>query len=185
MQKHGYSTVSINMVWGETRVQLRRWRCVKDKLVVITYPQGMDQSGMSPEALQRCLDLSTRLPFREACAALKVQGFELSLSQCERLSQTYGSKLLECLEQWRDDSILEQDSPSSSQSYVIEVDGVMVMEKDKPLKGQCEGREVKQVLIYPLGDSPAKQHMAQACSSSEFKPYVTALLKTLGVTKQT
>ena len=173
------------MVWGETQVLLRRWRCAKDKLVVTTYPEGLDKSGLSPVALERCLDLTTRLPYREACAALKIQGFELAVSHCERLSQRYGEKLLDSLEDWCDEQALIELEDEPSQTFVIEIDGVMVMEKDKPVKGQCEGREVKQVLIHPLGDSSKKHHLAQACSSREFEPYVTALVKQLGITKQT
>ena len=176
------------MVWGETEVQLRRWRCARDGLVVTSYPRGMDQSGLSPKALERCLDSATRLPFREACAALKIQGFDLAVSHCERLSQRYGGRLLERLEHWRDhQDFIEMDEQNlkKQEAFVIEVDGVMVMEKDKPVKGQCEGREVKQVLLHPLGDSSEKHHLAQACSSSEFEPYVTALLKQVGISKQT
>ena len=176
------------MVWGETRLRLRRWRCAKDKLVVSSYPQGMDQSGFSPAALERCLDLSTRLPYREACAALKIQGFDLALSQCERLSQRYGETLVSCLEQWQAESAYSDSActeTSSPMSYVVQVDGVMVMEKDKPVKGQCEGREVKQVLIHPLGDSSQKDHLARACSSSEFEAYAEAVLKQFGITKDT
>ena len=188
MQRHGKASINIKMVWGETQVWLRRWRCAKDKLVVTSYPQGMDKSGLSPIALERCLDLATRLPFREACSALKVQGFEMTLSHCERLSQRYGETLLDCLEDWRDEQELveidEQDH-QEQETFVIEVDGVMVMEKDKPVKGQCEGREVKQVLIHPLGDSSKKHHLAQACNSHAFEPYVTALLKQVGISKQT
>jgi len=38
----------------------------------------------------RVLDQCTRLPFREAREALEIQGLPLSLSHCERLTQSYG-----------------------------------------------------------------------------------------------
>lgn len=39
---------------------------------------------------------------------------------------------------------------------VVQADGVFVMERDKPVPGCCEGREVKQVLSY-LNSSPGER----------------------------
>ena len=50
---------------------------------------GLDPSGLSPSTLKRVLDQTTRLPFREAREALEIQGLGLSLSHCERLTQSY------------------------------------------------------------------------------------------------
>ncbi len=54
-------------------------------------PSGPDGSGFSPKALGRLLDLCIRLPYREAQAALEIQGLSVAVSHCERLSQVYGA----------------------------------------------------------------------------------------------
>lgn len=185
MYRHGMSELKIDMLWGQCRLKVAKWRCPVDKLVVTSYPAGMDQSGLSPEVLKRCLDLSTRLPYREGHDALRIQGLDLGLSRCERLSQRYAQKVVECLEQWVSEVEGFKDAPyKQPESYVVQVDGVMVIEQDKPSKGSCEGREVKQVLVHPLGDSSHKEHIAQAVTSEDFEAWTRALLGQVGVTKQ-
>lgn len=185
MYRHGYSEVKVDMVWGECRLRIAKWRCAKDRLVVTAYPEGMDQSGLSPEVLRRCLDLNTRLPYREGFEALNIQGLAVGLSRCERLSQAYGEQVVTNLEQWVSEvEASEADAYELAENYVIELDGVMVMEQDKPVKGHCEGREVKQVLVHPLGDSTRKEHIAQALTSEQFEAWTHALLKQAGVKKQ-
>ncbi len=184
MYAHGHSHISVKMIWGDCELRVAKWRCPKDRIVVTGYPEGLDGSGLSPESLRRCLDLSTRLPFREAVEALKIQDMDMSLSRCERLSQGYGKQILECMEHWvAETDSLDNDAYKLPESYVIQIDGVMVLEQDKPVKGQCEGREVKQALIHKLGDSAEKHHIAQACSSDEFQDWTKALAKQVGIHK--
>lgn len=181
MQRHGSRYITVLMPWGKTRLRVVRWRCAKDQLVCTEYPSGMDRSGFSPEVLKRCIDLCTRLPYREAQQALKIQGICLNVSQCERLGQSYGTALQAYTEEWvkeqlAGEGVCAQTSDTETETYVLQVDGVMVMEKDKPVEGKCEGREVKQALLHPLGDSSDKDHFAQACSSDKFTEPVQALL---------
>jgi len=173
------------MIWGDCQLQVAKWRCAKDRLVVTVYPERLDSSGLSPESLKRCLDLSTRLPFREALEALKIQDMEISRGRHERLSQGYGKQVLQNLEHWvAEAEELESDAYKLPESYVVQIDGVMVLETDKPVKGQCEGREVKQVLIHKLGDSTEKHHIAQACTSDNFQDWTKALAKQVGIHKE-
>ena len=166
-------------------MRIAKWRCPTDKLVVTAYPKGMDKSGLSPEVLKRCLDLNTRLPYREGYEALKVQGLDIGLSRCERISQRYAKAVLESLETWvSENQTLEHEVTELPKSYVVQLDGVMVTEQDKPVKGQCEGREVKQALVHPLGDTGPKEHVAQALNSNEFERWTQALLRQAGVKKQ-
>lgn len=185
MYSHGHSHIPVKMIWGDCQLRVAKWRCPKDRLVVTVYPEGLDGSGLSPESLKRSLDLSTRLPFREAIEALNIQDMEISLSRCERLSQDYGKQVLEGLEHWvAETDNLDSDAYKLPESYVIQIDGVMVLEQDKPVKGQCEGREVKQALIHKLGDSTEKHHIAQACTSDDFQAWTLALAKQVGIHKQ-
>lgn len=182
MNRHGASEVTVKMLWGECRLKIAKWRCALDRLVVSAYPAGMDRSGLSPEVLKRCLDLNTRLPYREGYAALQVQGLDIGLSRCERLSQRYAEVVVAELEQWvSDHQDLESDAYALPKRYVVELDGVMVLEQDKPVKGQCEGREVKQALVYPLDDNTHQEHIAQALRSDEFEAWTQALLRQAGV----
>lgn len=75
MQRHGSRYITVLMPWGKTRIRVVRWRCDKDQLVCTEYPVGMDKSGLIPEVLERCIDLCTRLPYREAQQALKIRVF--------------------------------------------------------------------------------------------------------------
>lgn len=181
MQRHGSRYITVLMPWGKTRIRVVRWRCDKDQLVCTEYPVGMDKSGLSPEVLQRCIDLCTRLPYREAQQALTIQGICLNVSQCERLGQSYGTALNAYVDEWVSEQLAGEGtcakgSNEAVEGYVLQVDGIMVMEQDKPVLGKCEGREVKQVLLHPLGDSSDKDHLAQACSSDAFTEPVQALL---------
>lgn len=62
MHRHGYSKITVKMTWGDCHLRIAKWRCAKDGLLCRDYPDGLDSSGLSPEALKRSLDLSTRLP---------------------------------------------------------------------------------------------------------------------------
>lgn len=45
---------------------------------------------------------------------------------------------------------------------MIEADGMLVMERDKPCPGSCEGREVKQAVLYPLAKPKQRHYLASA-----------------------
>ena len=111
----------------------------------------------------RVLDQCTRLPFREAREALEIQGLSLSLSHCERLTQGYA----EVFEQASVEALkVLADLPLASaamkpRTMVVQADGVYVLERDKPVPGQCEGREIKQVLFYP-NSSPSERDPSEA-----------------------
>jgi hypothetical protein len=133
------------------------------------------------------LDQNTRLPFREAREALEIQGLRLSLSHCERLTQSYGEVFedaciarLQALAQ----QPLAQTAAGAARLMVVQADGVFVMERDKPVPGQCEGREVKQVLFYP-GNSPSdRDSYASAAAIDDFIPLAQGLMRHTGVRQQ-
>ncbi len=139
---------------------------------------GLDKSGLSPRTLERVIDLSIRLPYRESQAALVIQGIELEVSHCERLTQRYGATLYEQVSQMFEE-LAEQPlalKQPLGDIQVIQTDGVFVMEKDKPSKGSCEGREVKHILTYPL-EKP-KERQSIACSDPKhFQTLAHGLLR--------
>jgi hypothetical protein len=134
------------------------------------------------------LDQNTRLPFREAREALEIQGLALSLSHCERLTQDYGEVFEgSCVAQLKD--LAEQPlatvpAGASARLMVVQADGVFVMEKDKPVPGQCEGREVKQVLFYPNNSPGDRDSYASAAAIDAFIPLAQGLMRHSGVKQQ-
>lgn len=133
----------------------------------------------------RVLDQCVRLPFREACEALSIQGLPLSLSHCERLTQSYGEvferKSLEELEALACLPLV----PASTKRrvMVVQTDGVYVMERDKPVPGQCEGREVKQVLCYPNNSPSERDSYASTATIDDFIPLAQGLMRQAGVSQ--
>ena len=117
------------------------------------------------------------MPYRESQAALAIQGIALEVSHCERLTQQYGTTFYEQVCQ--DFAALAQQplvgtKPQPGKVQVLQADGVFVMEKDKPSKGLCEGREVKHVLVYPL--EKAQERRSIACSDSTISNLCTWLI---------
>jgi hypothetical protein len=147
-------------------------------------PQGLDSSGLSPKTLLRVIDQATRLPFREAQQALEVQGLSLSLSHVERLTQSYGRHFEQsCQERLYELSELPLEDKGRSRVMVVEADGTFVTERDKPVPGSIEGREVKQVLFYPNNAPSERESYAAPLSADELLPLAHGLMRHAGVKK--
>jgi hypothetical protein len=107
---------------------------------------------------------------------------KVSLSQCERLTHRYG-EVVEAASVSTLEALAERPLMATGQTHtmVVQADGVYVMERDKPLPGECEGREVKQVVIYP-NSSPSERHSyASPAASDAFIPLAHGLLRWAGV----
>ena len=74
---------------------------------------------------------------------------------------------------------LDKSKPKYCGVVVIEIDGCMVMEKNKPVEGKCEGREVKQVVIYRNGNSKERNSFATARGLDVFEKCLHGLLRTI------
>jgi hypothetical protein len=156
---------------------VQRWQCKDCGRFGQYRPTGLDSSGLSPKALERLLDLCIRLPYREAQAALEIQGLELEVSHCERLSQAYGACGEKLAEQYFTALGQEALTQGEAEVKVMQADGVYVLEKDKPVKGQCEGREVKQMLVYPLNRPKQRSSIATAKEVAAFAPLAHGLMR--------
>jgi hypothetical protein len=164
--------------WGKAEVKLPRRRCPDCQEVKQVLPQGLDSSGLSPKTLLRVIDLSTRLPYREAQQALEVQGLSLSLSHVERLTQSYGKHFEQsCQERLHELSELPLEDKGKSRVMVVEADGTFVTERDKPVPGSIEGREVKQVLFYPNNAPSERESYAAPVTSDELLPLAHGLMR--------
>ena len=177
VKRRGRRLVAVETVWGTSRVSVQRWQCTSCGRYGQHHPVGLDHSGWRPKALQRLLDLCVRLPYREAQAALKIQGFNPTVSQCERLSQAYGACSARLAEGFFEQLSHQPLNAAAGDIKVVQADGVYVMEKDKPVKGQCEGREVKQLLVYPVNDPQNRSSIAAAKDIATFSPLAHGLLR--------
>jgi hypothetical protein len=156
---------------------VQRWQCKGCGRYGQCRPPGLDGSGWSPKALQRLLDLCIRLPYREAQAALEIQGLKLEVSHCERLSQVYSTCCQKLAEQVFANLGQQALAQGPGEVKVVQADGVYVMEKDKPVKGRCEGREVKQILAYPLNEPRRRSSIAAAKEIAAFAPLAHGLMR--------
>ncbi len=186
VHRKGQRETKLITCWGSTTLMVQSWQCCECKKQGQQRLRGLDKSGLSPKLLERVIDLSVRLPYREAQAALTIQGLNLEVSHCERLTQRYGAKFYEQLCQqltWQAEQPLTQVNNVQARIQVVQADGVFVMEKDKPSKGLCEGREVKHILVYPLED-PQERHSIACSDSDQFQLLAHGLLRHAKVTQQ-
>ncbi len=175
---YGSRQIGVLTPWGEAEARLPRRRCPDCQEVRQVLPQGLDNSGLSPKTLLRVIDQATRLPYREAQQALEVQGLSLSLSQVERLTQSYGRHFEQsCMKRLHELSELPLENKGRSRVMVVEADGTFVTERDKPVPGSMEGREVKQVLFYANSSPSARESYAAPVSADEFLPLAHGLMR--------
>ncbi len=115
--------------------------------------------------------LTSHLTYRESEKALALQGIKLSSSTCEEKHHCYA----ECYESLSKNELedlseeqLKAGSSQTGQTWVVEIDGTMVIEKDKPIKGQAEGREVKLTALFPLDKPEQCNYISQAGDLERF-----------------
>jgi hypothetical protein len=173
--------------WGESQLNLQRQECPSCEQSYQALPEGLDSSGLSPRALECSTDLCTRLPYREAQSALAIQGIDLEVSHCERLTQRYGEQVYqhvcETLGQQATEPLDKHDLVTLHQVQVVQIDGVFVLEKDKPSQGLCEGREVKHALTYPLAN-PQERCSIASSDPDMFRQLSHGLLRHAGVKQE-
>lgn len=143
--------------WGRAWVKVKRWCCRRCEQHGHSHQVGLDGSGLSPAVLESVIYLGSHLSYRESQEALRLGRIELSLGQCEQKHHGYAA----CYERACKTQLKKQAegglAAGGGRDWVLEIDGMFVMERDKPFKGRCEGREVKQSVLYPLG-APHERH---------------------------
>jgi hypothetical protein len=162
-------------------MQVKRWYCAKCQRYGHSNSAGMDGSGLSPAVLESVVYLSSHLSYRESQEALRLQRIELSLGYCEQKHHAYAEVYeTQCKTQLK----TRAQQPlqlGGGQTWVLEADGMFVMERDKPCPGQCEGREVKQAVFFPLTKSKQRHYVAQAGEVETFAPLVHGLQRQVGM----
>ena len=103
--------------------------------------------------------LGGHLTYRESQEVLRLQRIKLSLGLCEQKEQAYASHHEKACKDELKKQAKQALPAGGGKDWVIQIDGMFVMERDKPSVGQCEGREVKQAVLFPLTE-PDKRHYA-------------------------
>lgn len=138
-------------------------------------------SGLSPAVLESVIYLGSHLSYRESQEALRLGRIELSLGQCEQKHHGYAA----CYERACKTQLKKQAerglAAGGGRDWVLEIDGMFVMERDKPFKGRCEGREVKQSVLYPRGAPHERHYLTQAGDLDAFATLNHGLQRQQGV----
>ena len=190
MNKERLASRQVKSIWGHVRMPVLCSYCpVCGGCQRNFTEQGMDKSGILPQALERALDLATRVDFVEAAYIASIWGLPLSSSGLGRLGQAYGKQAWQEGGQAYEDLAVNalaslKGSNTESRRFVMETDGSYVLERNKSEDGKLEGREVKSLIIYPL-DAPNKR-VSVSCpiGIADFRPLAQGLLRQAGVCQE-
>jgi hypothetical protein len=92
----------------------------------------MDGSSLSPAVLKTVVYLGTHLSYRETQEALDLQRIQLSLGQCEQKHHAYAAVYEACCKNKLRAQANRALSLGGGRTWVVEADGMFVMERDKP-----------------------------------------------------
>jgi hypothetical protein len=138
----------VKSCWGEVEVKTQRLKHKNGKQSHIFCDGSLDNSGWSPEALERLLDLVCELPYETASSFATRFGLAFSSSSLERLSQPY---LVTCQQKIRTILTEPNRTPAGTPTHnskrlmVLQTDGVFVLKR--PEDGHCKGMEIKRGLF--------------------------------------
>lgn len=186
MIKAGLRYKQVGSVWGKLKLPKQNYHCRDCFYYERDFvEQGMDTSGVLPEALRRAIKLVTKLDFAEATELLNDWGLPVSKSSLERICQSYGEKAWEqaqsACQQRAEQSLPKQTASTRPRRFVIETDGCFVLERAKADSGGLEGREVKSLIIYPLNQPTRRVSLSSPVAIAECRLLAQGLLRQAGV----
>jgi len=171
-------------LWGKVSQARWRYRCEAcGKSISLYEDESLDESGCLPEVLERVQETTTLLSYRQGEKFLERWGVKTSKSQLHALSQQLETTQHEAVKQHLE-SKAGQALPRSKdkgKGYVIEVDGVLVPTLTQT--GQCEWRELKAAVLYPMRNPYKRWYCSHLGAASEFAPLVHGLLRHVGLTQ--
>jgi hypothetical protein len=176
--RNGYGQSVVRSCWGEVKVRTQRLKRKDGKQTHIFCDGSLDNSGWSPEALERLLDLVIELPYETASTLAQRFGLAISSSGLERLLQPY---LVTCQTQLQttltqcEPSKKDTSKPASKRLMVLQTDGVFVLKR--PELGSCEGMEIKSAVLYPQTSPQDRVMLADGCEAQSFLPLLSGLTK--------
>jgi hypothetical protein len=182
------SQSDINTNWGKVSVKVQRIKSHSGKQTQIYDDASLDESGWSPEALDRLIDLAGRVPYEEASLIAGKFGLVLSRTLVNDLSHAYAKS---CQQEVSDRLMTEsmkepfvakeqvtarvlKPSPQD-RVMILQVDGVYVLGQAQA--GECPGMELKTAVLYPQNNPGERWMIADKCSPEAFLPQLAGLLK--------
>lgn len=177
-------------------VKVQRLRSRDGKQSQMYQDACLDESGWSPEALDRLIDTAARLPYEEAATLATRFGLAVSGSSLERLAQPYTAQCRAAVAQTLHATAEQalhgaaehglncppEADKACGRLMVLQIDGVYVL--GRPDAGQCSGIEIKTALLYPQASPGERWMLADVVGASGFLPPVAGLLAQAGVTPQ-
>ncbi len=190
MQKQRLRHRNVKSVWGTVKMPLQDNLCVSCNKYHSSYTEtNMDSSGFLPNALEKGIDLATRMGFEEAALVANKWGLPISSSGLGRIVGTYGAiayeegkKAYKKLANQPLESI--RGTKTQARRWIIQTDGTIVLERGKGKKGRLEGREVKSVVAYPLETPSERVSVSAAIPIGEFRPLAHGLLRQAGIKQE-
>jgi hypothetical protein len=169
-------------LWGKVEQVRWRYRCnACGKSISLYEDTSLDESGCLPEVLVRLKESTTLLSYRQAEHWLERWGVQISKSQLHELSQqleTTQNKEVHQLLQTQAIQALPH-SKTKGTRYIIEIDGVLVPTLTD--SRQCEWRELKVAVLYPMRNPDKRWYCCHLGTVSEFAPLVHGLLRQAGL----
>lgn len=174
-------------LWGVVKVGSQRLINRAGEHCQMLLDKRLDDSGFSPCALERLVELAGRLPFEEAAQVAERFDLKVSRSELERSVRPY---LNACQAQVTEAlltppaGMLEGPSVASTAGriMVLQVDGVQVL--GQPQARRCPGMEVKSAVLYPQAAPSERFMLAELCEAQRFVPLVAGLLQHAQLTPQ-
>lgn len=196
--RNGVASSAVNTNWGKVSVKVQRLKTKAGKQTQMYLDASLDESGWSPEALDRITDLTGRVPYEEASLVAGKFGLDLSRTLANSLTHSYASscqrnvseQLLAAVavkgNRVKGHAVLEPALSllpgKQGRVMVLQVDGVCVL--GQPEGGECPGMELKSAVLYPQNSPGERWMLADRCSSEDFLPQLIGLVEKAGVTPQ-
>ncbi len=183
MSKQRLRFKQVRSVWGMVGMPVQYNHCSNCGVYSKSYTElGMDNSGFLPNALEKAIDLTVRMGFREAALVASKWGLPIGKSTLESVVGKYakvayeeGKKRYGSLAEQPLRSCKEKGNKIPPRRWIIQADGTYVMEKDKGGKGLGEGREVKSLIAYPVSTPSERVSLSAAIEIEEFRPLAHGL----------
>jgi len=139
--------------------------------------RSLDESGWTPYALERIVEIGGRLSYEESEKVLRGFGYEVSRAEIGRIVGRYGEKCKEEVRQVLKEQAYEslETSKEKSRVMVLEQDGVRVLGRAEG--GECGGIEIKTAVIYPEQSPSERVMIADVMEAQEFNELVSGLIR--------
>lgn len=191
--RNGLGKGCVKTCWGPIRVKVQRLKAKTGKRKQIYWEAVFDESGWSPEALKRLLELSSRLPYEESSYLAQLFGLGISGSSLETMTSPYAQsckravrtrlaagfaseppKPVSAAISGTQESAI-QKTAAQGRVMVLQLDGVQVL--GRPEAGVCPGMEIKSAVLYPQNSPGDRRMLADRCTAEDFLPLLPGLLE--------